>query len=593
MDSASHGGPAGHPAVDSAAHGGPAGHPTPDSPAHGGRAGHPTPDSASHGGPAGHPAVDSPARATAMDASGTPASPGGSARPGRKRRADAPRFAKVPTTGSIIGWTLLSTIVPGAAHLRAGQRRAGFILLGVFGAVLLAGVIFGVVIGANLGLAVKDSTWVSIVIAATIGALAWFSLVITSYIALGPDRLPQAGQVISGVVVGVLCVSVMAPFALTATSMMTVRTTTNEIFQPEPGTSVAPVKQEDPWNGRHRVNFLLVGGDAAGNRAGVRTDSMTVASVDVRTGNSVMFSLPRNLQFVRFPKGDPLAARFPNGFTGDSGQGLLNEVWQYAEDHLGKGRGPRELKSAIGYTLGLRVDYYAIVDMYGFAALIDAIGGLKIRVERDIRWGGHFGTAGTIKAGYQRLDGEHVLWYGRSRVDSDDFSRMSRQRCVMGALLNQATPSVVLANFGKIATATRHLFRTDIPRDLLEHLVPLALKVKDAKTTSLQFVPPTVWPGAADWVKIRRLALQAIRESERSSGAGSLAAGATPSGSLDASSASSASSPGSPASSPSGGGSSATPAPSRSATASTPVRTPTPNRQSRAAAKTLQEACGF
>jgi LCP family protein required for cell wall assembly len=504
--------------------------------------------------------------------------------PVRERQASAPpRFAKPLSTGAIIGWTALSALVPGAAHLRAGRRRTGFILLGAFGLVLLAGVVFAIVVARDVGLALKDSTFVTLTIAAGVGALAWFTLMIMSYIALGPQRLPQSGQVISGVMVGILCVSVMAPFALTASSLMTVRDTANAIFpsdpDPDPGTSAAPIKQQDPWNGRRRVNFLLLGGDAAGDRTGVRTDSMTVASVDVQTGNSVMFSLPRNLQFVRFPKGDPLAARFPNGFTGDSGQGLLNEVWQYSEDHLGKGRGPRELKSAIGNTLGLKIDYYAIVDMYGFAALIDAIGGLKIRVESDIKWGGHFGTAGVIKAGVQRLDGEHVLWYGRSRVDSDDFSRMSRQRCVMGALLNQATPSVVLKNFGRIATATRHLFRTDIPRDLLEHLVPLALKVKDAKTTSLQFVPPTIWPGAADWAKIRRLTTQALRESERS-GRGALAAGVTasPSGS-------------GVAATPTASGGSPSAAASPTAKASTPVKTPTPNHQS--AAKTLQEACGF
>ncbi|GAA3804285.1 hypothetical protein GCM10022226_25150 [Sphaerisporangium flaviroseum] len=506
----------------------------------------------------------------------------------KRQPATPPRYAKAPTAASVIGWTALSALIPGAAHLRAGQRRTGFILLGIFGLLLVLGVVGAVVISTNLGLAVKDSTLVAVTVVAAVCALAWFALVILSYIALGPDRLPQTGQIVSGIVVGILCVSVMAPFALTASSMMTVRETADAIFpSDQAGTTAAPIKQEDPWNGRRRVNFLLVGGDAAGNRTGVRTDSMTVASVDVRTGNAVMFSLPRNLQFVRFPKGDPLAARFPNGFTGDSGQGLLNEVWQYAEDHVGKGKGPQELKNAIGHTLGLKVDYYAIVDMYGFAALIDAIGGLKIRVERDVPWGGHFGTAGTIKAGYQKLDGEHVLWYGRSRVGSDDFTRMGRQRCVMGALLNQATPSVVLANFGKIATATRHMFRTDIPRDLLEHLVPLALKVKDGKTTSLQFVPPTVWPGAADWVKIRRLTAAAIKDSERRVGRVPLAAGVTAS----------------PGATPSGsGGLTASPTPSGSAIASTPARTPrastplltpTPNQQNKAAAKTLAEACGF
>ncbi|MBB5629804.1 LCP family protein [Sphaerisporangium krabiense] len=500
------------------------------------------------------------------------------------KRAAAPRYAKAPSTAAVIGWTGLSALVPGAAHLRAGRRRTGFLLLGAFGAILVAAIAFALIVRANLGLALKDSTLVVVTVVAAVGALAWFALVLTSYVALRPDRLPQSGQVVSGVVVGVLCVTVMAPFALTASSIVTVRQTANAVFPSDggAGASIAPVRQEDPWNGRRRVNFLLIGGDAAGNRTGVRTDSMTVASVDVGTGNAVMFSLPRNLQYVHFPKGDPLAARFPNGFTGDSGQGLLNEVWQYAEDHLGKGKGPQELKNAIGHTLGFKIDYYAIVDMYGFAALIDAVGGLRIRVEQDIKWGGHFGTAGTIKAGYQLLDGEHVLWYGRSRVDSDDFSRMSRQRCVMGALLAQATPSVVLANFGKIASATRHMFRTDIPRDLLEHLVPLALKVKDAKTTSLQFVPPTIWPGAADWVKIRRLTAKALKESEQSRRP-TLAAGATPGARPSGAT---------PATSPSGA-ENATPSPTRSRASApaTPLRTPTPNDQ--ASAKTLADACGF
>ncbi|GII77212.1 hypothetical protein Sru01_21940 [Sphaerisporangium rufum] len=489
-----------------------------------------------------------------------------------------PRFARSLTTGAVIGWTSLSALVPGAAHLRAGRRTAGFSLLGAFGGLLAIALIMALVFRSNLGLVVSDTTLVTLIVVAAVGALAWFALVITSYIALGPDRLPQGGQVLSGIVVGVLCVAVMAPFAVTAGSMMTVRATANAVFPSDPGgPTAAPVKQEDPWNGRTRVNFLLVGGDAAGNRTGVRTDSMTVASVDVRSGNAVMLSLPRNLQFVRFPKGDPLAARFPNGFTGDSGQGLLNEVWQYAEDHLGKGKGPVELKRAIGHTLGLKIDYYAIVDMYGFAALIDAVGGLKIRVEQDVPWGGHFGTAGTIKAGYQRLDGEHVLWYGRSRVNSDDFTRMGRQRCIMGALLNQATPQVVLANFGKIATATRHMFRTDIPRDLLEHLVPLALKVKDGKTTTLQFVPPTIWPGAADWAKIRRMSAQAIRQSERSGN--TLAAGVTATPGAGASGAG-AGTPGA-----------SSPTPSRTPRAD---GTPTPNQgKDKGGAKTLAQACGF
>ncbi|GAA1300851.1 hypothetical protein Psi02_27820 [Planotetraspora silvatica] len=466
------------------------------------------------------------------------------------------------TTGSLIGWTALSAVIPGAAHLRAGRRATGFILLGVFGAALAGLVVFGLQLTQNAGAALRDSTLNAVMIGAGVCALAWFALIVFSFMALRPDRLPRGGQVVAGIMVGVLCIAVMAPFGFTISTAKTANDLLDAVTAPEPasGVTASPIRAEDPWNGRKRVNFLLLGGDAAGNRIGVRTDSMTVASVDIASGNTVLFSLPRNLQYVRFPPSSPLHKQFPNGFDAE-GQGLLNSVWYYADNNPqimgGKNRGAQALRDAIGYTLGLDIDYYAIVDMFGFAALIDAVGGLKIRVERDIKWGGHFGTAGTIKAGYRQLDGEQVLWYGRSRVESDDYSRMARQRCVIGAMAQQVTPATFLTNFTKIAAAARHMFRTDIPRDLLEHLVPLGLKVKGAKITSLQFVPPLIYTGDPDWKKIRTLTSQAIKDSMADTG--TVAANAT-----------------------------STPTPTK--TKSKPHETPTPNKDG---AKSLDELCGF
>jgi LCP family protein required for cell wall assembly len=530
----------------------------------------------------------------------------GGGKPSRtKPPSGPPRFAKAPTTASVIGWTTLSALLPGIAHLRAGKRRLGYILMGVYALLLVAAGITAVIAFTTGSLedigswAVKDSTLIGVTVGAVAGALAWFALLVHSYVSLRPQRLSRQGQVVSGVVAGVLCVAVMAPFAFTATSVQTARDVANDIFSPGAGgATAAPVQEHDPWNGKRRVNFLLIGGDSAGNRDGVRTDSMTVASVDVRTGNTVLFSLPRNLQYVRFPASSPLAQKFPNGFLGDSGQGLLNEVWYYTENHPevqrhGRYRGWDALKDAIGFTLGMKIDYYALVDMYGFAALIDAIGGLRIRVEQDIKWGGTFGTAGTIKAGYRKLNGEEVLWYGRSRVGSDDFTRMRRQRCVIGALAQQATPSVVLANFTRIARAAKRLFKTDIPRDLLEHLVPLGVKVKSAKITSLQFVPPIIYTGNPDWRKIRVLTRKAIVESARSSRS-QLAAGSSPGANPSANPNASASG-GAPASAPPSASASAAPSTSPSGLASSrtasPRQTPTPNDS--AAAKSLSELCGF
>nr|WP_203947355.1 LCP family protein [Planotetraspora thailandica] len=498
----------------------------------------------------------------------------------REPRRDAePRFGRPLSAGSLIGWMALSAIIPGAAHLRAGKRITGLTLLAAFGAAIAAIVVFAVRLNADRGSALATGTLNTIMIGAAVGALAWFTLILVSYMALRPRRLSRAGQIFSGVVAGALAITVTAPFALAAVTVKTTSDLLDAVTAPaageDPEVVPSPVRAEDPWNGRKRINFLLLGGDAAGNRVGVRTDSMTVASVDVASGNTVLFSLPRNLQYVRFPPTSPLHKVFPHGFNAE-GQGLLNSVWYYADNNPqvmgGKNRGAKALKDAIGYTLGLHIDYYAIVDMYGFAALIDAVGGLKIRVAQDVKWGGHFGTAGTIRAGYRRLNGEQVLWYGRSRVDSDDFSRMGRQRCVIGAMAQQVTPSTVLANFNKIAAAARHMFRTDIPRDLLPHLVPLGTKVKEAKITSLQFVPPLIYTGNPDWKKIRTLTAKAIRDSTAGVRQASADASTAPT--------------------PGASGASPTPTPSKTTVKKPkPHGTPTPNKPG--SAQGLSELCGF
>ncbi|WP_433258824.1 LCP family protein [Streptosporangium sp. CA-135522] len=521
-------------------------------------------------------AAEATEQATGPVPSGPPAPPPpGTAPKGR------PQFAKPLTTGSLIGWTLLSAILPGAAHLRAGRRRIGYVLLGVFALLLVTALVGGLVLKSSqedFGFFTRDSTLLTGAVVAGAGALCWFLLVLSSYITLRPNRLTGRGQIVSGVVVGLLCVSVMAPFALTANTVLTAKETANTIFQPAASDPTAvPIKHDDPWAGRDRVNFLLIGGDGAGNREGIRTDSMTVASVDVKTANTVMFSLPRNMQHVHFPPNTPLGKRFPNGFMRElPNGGLLNEVWQYGEEHPevvpGKDgqRGARALMDAIGYTLNLKIDYYALINMFGFAHLVDAIGGLKIRVDTDVKWGGLYGTAGTIKAGYQTLSGEEALWYGRSRVGSDDFSRMARQRCVIGAFAQQATPQVVLTNFVKIANVAKRMARTNIPRELLEHVTGLAIRVKDARITSLQFVPPEFFSGSPDWQKIRTVTARALRQSVQP-GRRALAAGVTASPEA------------------SGATPTPTPTPSRTATAR-PSETPTQNGK---VAKSLGELCGF
>jgi LCP family protein required for cell wall assembly len=426
--------------------------------------------------------------------------------------------------GRALGLTLVSSMMWGFAHLCSGRRLAGAFLLmlfvGFFGTVGLGVALYygtPALQSKVKQLALNPQVLAGLGISLLVVALVWSTIVIRSYQLTRPDYMPRWMGAIGGFVVVLLCLSVTTPLVYGAHAAYTGRNFVNDVF-PSGGVAGPPVDKENPWKDKPRVNVLLLGGDSAGNRVGVRTDSMTVASVDTKTGDTVLFGLPRNLENAPMPEN--LRTLFPRGFTGDgTAPGLLNEVWQYAEDHPNllpttrKGqRGPKMLKAVISQILGIRVDYYILVDMFGFAGIIDAIGGVRIKIERPIP----YGLRGqVIRPGNRKLGGSEAMWYGRSRTGGDDYTRMSRQKCLMRAIAKQANPTTVITKFQGLVRATKRAMSTDIPQELLPALVELADKFKGgAQIRSLQFVPPVTNPAFPNFRVIRARVAQSIAQSK-------------------------------------------------------------------------------
>jgi anionic cell wall polymer biosynthesis LytR-Cps2A-Psr (LCP) family protein len=433
--------------------------------------------------------------------------------------------------------TLAATLLWGIVHIRAGRRTAGVAFLTLFVG------IFGT-IGAGTAMCLASprlrdgllqyAVHPTALAAAGTGllalALVWSSVIVLSYRQARPAGLPRRMDAIGGLMVVALCLSVAAPLVHGARTAYAQRELVNSVFAAA-GSGGDKVDQADPWKDRPRVNILLIGGDSGPDRMGVRTDSMTIASVDTRTGDTVMFSLPRNLEDAPMP--GPRRGQFPRGYQGrgPGDPGLLNEVWQYAEEHpallpgVPKGkRGPRMLKASIGEILGLHVDNYVLVNMAGFAAIVDAIGGVRMKVERPIP----YGPGNVVKPGERRLRGIEAVWYGRYRSDGSDYTRMRRQKCLLAQLATQADPTTVLTKFNRLARAMKKAIATDIPKDLLPALVALSAKVKQgARIRTVQFVPPMILPGRPDFGLIRRHVDAAIASGHADRGAAARGAGLT------------------------------------------------------------------
>jgi len=95
-----------------------------------------------------------------------------------------------------------------------------------------------------------------------------------------------------------------------------------------------------------------------------------------------------------------------------------------------------------------------------------------------------------IAPGEYHMDGHLALAYARSRHGSDDYDRMGRQRCVLQAVVDQASPVDIIRSFPTIADAIKENVSTDIPLESLPDLVDLLTKIDPHQIVSIPLVPP-------------------------------------------------------------------------------------------------------
>ena len=231
---------------------------------------------------------------------------------------------------------------------------------------------------------------------------------------------------------------------------------------------------------------------------------MILASINTKTGDTTLFSLPRNTARMPFPEDSPLNQYYPYGFTngdGNNAEYFLNAMYMNVpntvpEDVLGEtdNLGADALKLSVGEALGLKIDYYLLINLQGFGKLINALGGIKVNVNTYVAIGGNKDRGilpdDQITPGPNKhLDGAKALWFARGRYGSDDYQRMDRQRCVINAIIRQANPGNVLARYEDIAKASKELVYTDMPQEVLPLMVDLSLRVKDGNVRSIVFRP--------------------------------------------------------------------------------------------------------
>lgn len=393
---------------------------------------------------------------------------------------------------------LLTLFVPGSAQIAAGDRKLGRIALRVTLTVWALAILALVLLftARTLLINIVANPVASLLIVLVLAALAvgWAVLFINTLRLIRPVLLAKRMRPVVVVALALAMVLSSGSLGYAAYLLNISRNAIGSIFGGGPAI--------EPVDGRY--NFLMMGGDAGADRTGRRPDSLSVLSVDAETGKTAIISVPRNLQNARFSEGSPMLQIYPDGY--DCGNDCLinainTEVTNNHKD-LYPGvadPGAQATLEAVSGTLGITVQAYVLVDMDGFAKLIDAMGGIRIKAGGWVPISGpmvdeangiHGMPDGWIPAGDQKLNGFQALWYGRSREFVDDYARIQRQQCVQQAMLKQLDPATLLAKFEDIANAGTKVVDSNISSSQLGSFVDLAMKAKGQDISRLTIGPP-------------------------------------------------------------------------------------------------------
>lgn len=393
---------------------------------------------------------------------------------------------------------LMTLLVPGSAQIVAGDRKVGRIALRVTltAWAALAATVLLLLLNRTLLINIITNPFASLLIILVLVALAlgWALLFVNTLRLIRPVLLAPGARPAVGIALVLALVLSSGTLAYTAYLLNVGRNAIGSIFSAGP--SIQPV------DGRY--NFLMMGGDAGDDRTGRRPDSLSVLSVDAKSGQTAIISVPRNLQNARFSEDSPMRKIYPDGYDcGD--ECLINAInTEVTNKHTDlypgvDDPGAQATLEAVSGTLGITVQAYVLVDMDGFAKLIDAMGGIRIKAGgwvpisgpvTDEANGIHGMPDGWIPAGDQKLDGFHALWYGRSREFVDDYARIQRQQCVQQAMLKQLDPATLLAKFEDIANAGTKVVESNISSSQLGSFVDLAMKAKGKEAKRLTIGPP-------------------------------------------------------------------------------------------------------
>lgn len=126
--------------------------------------------------------------------------------------------------------------------------------------------------------------------------------------------------------------------------------------------------------------------------------------------------------------------------------------------------GPKLTKRNLEKLLGIKIDYYVIVNLKGLSKLIDSIGGIVVDVPKRMKYTDRTAMLYIdLKPGKQLLNGEEAIQFVRFRHDGlGDIGRIKRQQQFTKAIIKKFMDPVVFAKLPTLASKFKGTVLTNI-----------------------------------------------------------------------------------------------------------------------------------
>ena len=229
------------------------------------------------------------------------------------------------------------------------------------------------------------------------------------------------------------------------------------------------------------INILLLGSDALTKNERGRSDSIMIATIDMKHGKLKLTSLLRD-SYLELPGTDSKGKAY--------GWRKLNSAYYFGDATF--------VMETIEHNYGVKIDQYVVINFVLFQKVIDTIGGIELTIsaeEAAYLMGRSEAEAGKnrkkMKEGTNQMDGKLALEFARARsagnftyVDAsgqtvkvnNDYARTARQRYVLETIFKKMKDEDI-GTLTKTATACFQDIRTNIPLETMLDYMSKALSI--------------------------------------------------------------------------------------------------------------------